>query len=317
MLAIDIGYSTVKAISDTGTRILFPSVVAPASENLLNGAIKNALRHSVKTSAGQKYWIGEAAMQSSNAISTLSREKPAELHDLLIVAATYLLDAKEEDALAVGLPINYYRTQRQELQNRLLRTNEFISVNGGSTKRISFAQIKVYPQALGALFLQDLPEGFVGVIDIGYLTTDYLLFDVQQGQPAPILEACGSIEIGVSQAYQRLATVFHAKTGVTLPIYMQTKAIDKSLRGETLLVAGKEVDLSRDIKQICRETTQQVEEAVKSHWRDRIDFVNQIVGIGGGMELLRPYFTLQQLNILPDPVYANAKGFLALAGATV
>ncbi len=315
MIAIDIGYSAVKAISDTGTRITFPSVVAPSSEDLLNGVIRNVLRHRIKAN-GQEYWVGEAAMQSSSAISTLSREKPAEIHDMLVATAAYLLGTEEGDNLVVGLPISYYRTQRQELEKRLLTMNEFINVDGGPTKRISFSKVKVHPQALGALFLQELTEGFAGVIDIGYLTTDYLLFDVQQGQPIPILEACGSIEIGVSQVYQRLATVFHAKTGVNLPIYMQTKAINKSLRGDTLLVAGKEIDLTREIKQICRETTRQIEESVKSYWRDKIDFVHQITGIGGGMELLRSYFTLSQLNILPDPTYSNAKGFLTLAGAT-
>ena len=311
MIAIDIGYSHVKAMSENGTRVCFPSVVAPASEDLLNGAVKNILKHSVKTN-GQEYWVGEAAMQSTNAITTLSREKPAEIHDMLIVTAAYLLDVSEGDTLAVGLPISYYRTQRHELHKRLLMLNDFISVDGNDTKRISFSSVKVFPQALGALFLQDLQDGFIGVIDIGFLTTDYLLFDVRQGQPIPILEACGSIEIGVSQVHQRLATVFHVKTGVNLPIYMQNKAVEKSLRGETLAVAGKEIDLSREIKQICRETTRQVEEAVKSHWRDKIDFTQQIIGIGGGMELLKPYFMLPQLVIMADPVFANAEGFLKL-----
>jgi len=236
---------------------------------------------------------------------------------MLIATAAYLLGATEGDTLAVGLPISYYRTQRQELHKRLLMLNDFISVDGNDTKRISFGSVKVFPQALGALFLQDLGDGFVGVIDIGYLTTDYLLFDVRQGQPIPILEACGSVEIGVSQIHQRLAMAFHAKTGINLPLYMQAKALDKALRGESLLVAGKEIDLSRDIKHICQETTRQIVEGVKSHWRDKIDFTGQILGIGGGMELLRPYFKLPQLNIIPDPVYANAQGFLTLSGATI
>lgn len=311
MIAIDIGYSAVKAISENGTRVCFPSVVAPATEDLLNGAISNILKHSVKTN-GQEYWVGEAAMQSSSAIATLSREKPAEIHDMLIATAAYLLNAQEGETLAVGLPISYYRGQRQELHRRLLMLNDFVTVDNNPTKRISFGSVKVFPQALGALFLQDLQDGFIGVIDIGFLTTDYLLFDVRQGQPIPILEACGSIEIGVSQVHQRLATVFHAKSGINLPIYMQNKAVDKSLRGETLVVAGKEIDLSREIKQICRETTRQIEEAVKSRWRDKIDFVQQVVGIGGGMELLKPYFTLPQLMVIPDPVFANAEGFLKL-----
>jgi plasmid segregation protein ParM len=313
-IGIDIGYSSVKGISENGMRVHFLSVVAPAGENLLNGAIKNILKHTVKTGTGE-YRVGEAALQSSSAVSTLSREKPAEIHDLLASTAAYLLSAGEGDTLVVGLPISYYRTQRQELQKRLMMLNEFMSVDSGPIRRISFSDVKVFPQALGALFLQELEDGLIGIIDIGHLTTDYLLFDIQQGQPIPIFEACGSIEIGVSQVHQRLAAAFHVKTGLNLPFFMQNKAVEKSLRGESLTVAGKNVDLSREIKQICRETSIQIEEAVKSHWRDRIDFVQRIVGIGGGMELLRQYFTLRQLEIQPDPVFANAQGFLTLAGA--
>lgn len=317
MIAIDIGYSQVKGISGDGKKVLFPSVVAPASEDLLNGAVKGFLKHSVRTKEGREYWVGEAAMQSSSAISTLSREKPAEIHDLLIATTAYILDAVEGDTLAVGLPISYYKTQRQDLQKRLLEMNEFISVDGGNTKRISFTDVRVFPQALGALFLQELKDGFIGVIDIGYLTTDYLLFDIRAGQPIPILEACGSIEIGVSQVHQRLATAFHAKMGINLPIYMQSKTVSESLNGETLEFPGKQINLTNEIKQINRETTRQIEEAVKSQWRDRVDFTNQIIGIGGGVELLRPYFSLPQLLISQDPVFANATGFLSLLGVSL
>ena len=32
-ISVDVGYSSVKAVSDTGKRIIFPSVVAPHREN--------------------------------------------------------------------------------------------------------------------------------------------------------------------------------------------------------------------------------------------------------------------------------------------
>ena len=311
MIAIDIGYSSVKGLNSAGQRVYFPSVIAPASENLLNGAISGGLRHSVKNAQGREYWVGDAALQSSSAVTTLSREKPAEIHDLLIATAAYLLD--EGESLAVGLPISYYRAQRHELQRRLAAMNEFVAVNNGPIKRISFADVRVYPQGLGVLFTQDLRDGLIGVIDIGYLTTDYLLFDIQQGQPAPIIEACGSVEIGVSQAHQRLAGVFHSKTGINLPIFMQEQTLLKSVRGEPVKINGKEISLTTDAQQICQDTARQIEESVKAQWRDRHDFTEIIYGIGGGCELLRPYFSMPQLTIQSDPVWANAQGYLIMS----
>lgn len=313
MIAIDIGYSSVKGLNSAGQRVYFPSVIAPASENLLNGAINGSLKHTVKNAQGREYWVGEAALQSSCAVSTLSREKPAEIHDLLTATAAYLLHAEEGDTLAVGLPISYYRAQRQELQRRLGAMNEFVSVDGDQIKRISFAEVKVYPQGLGVLFANDLRDGLVGVIDIGYLTTDYLLFSIQNGQPIPIIEACGSVEIGVSQAHQRLAGVFHSKTGINLPIYRQEQTLLKSVQGEPVKINGKEISLTTDAQQICQDTARQIEESVKAQWRDRHDFTEIIYGIGGGCELLRPHFTMPQLVVQPDPVWANAQGYLIMS----
>jgi plasmid segregation protein ParM len=309
--AIDVGYSGVKGLNTAGQRVYFPSVIAPASENLLNGAISGGLRHSVKNAQGREYWVGDAALQSSSAVTTLSREKPAEIHDLLIATAAYLLD--EGESLAVGLPISYYRAQRHELQRRLAAMNEFVAVNNGPIKRISFADVRVYPQGLGVLFTQDLRDGLIGVIDIGYLTTDYLLFDIQQGQPAPIIEACGSVEIGVSQTHQRLAGIFHAKTGINLPIYRQEQTLLKSVQGQAVKISGREIYLTIEAQQICQATARQIEEAVKAQWRDRYDFVEAILGIGGGCELLRPYLNMPQLDIQPDPVWANAQGYLIMS----
>ena len=313
MIAIDIGYSSVKGLNSAGQRVYFPSVIAPASENLLNGALPCGIEHHVKDSQGHEYWVGEAALQSSCAVSTLSREKPAEIHDLLVATAAYLLNAEEGDTIAVGLPISYYRAQRQELQRRLLAVNEFVSVDDRQIKRISFAEVKVYPQGLGVLFSQELRDGLIGVLDIGYLTTDYLLFYVQQGWPSPIIEACGSVEIGVSQAHQRLAGVFHSKTGINLPIYMQTNILEKSIKGEPVKINGKEISLTTDAQQICQDTARQIQEAVKAKWRDRHDFTEIIYSIGGGCELLRPYFSMPQLTIQSDPVWANAQGFLIMS----
>ena len=74
MIAIDIGYSSVKGLNSAGQRVYFPSVIAPASENLLNGALPGGIEHHVKDSQGREYWVGEAALQSSCAVSTLSRK---------------------------------------------------------------------------------------------------------------------------------------------------------------------------------------------------------------------------------------------------
>jgi plasmid segregation protein ParM len=207
-IAVDVGYSSVKGLSEHG-RVMFPSITAPMAEDLLAGAIHcGALQHSVRIHRDlnnvEEHLVGDAALMSTSATGFLAqREKPDSIHDLLLLTAAYLLASGHEDCLdlAIGLPISYFKAQRDELKGRLDKLSTWVSVGGGAERCLHFDRVSVIPQGAGALMTAGaLPgSGLVALLDIGSYTTDYLVFDVRGGQPVPVSECCGSIEAGVRQ----------------------------------------------------------------------------------------------------------------------
>lgn len=306
VIAIDVGYSSTKAISSTGDKVVFTSVVAPAVDDVLSGAFKG-LDYVLEIS-NKKYFIGEAALRSSGATTTLERNKPPEIHDLLVLTAAYLLGADEESILLVGLPISYFKTQKANLKTHLEALNKWVSINGGPVKRISFTRVEVYPQALGAICMNPT-IGYSGVVDIGYFTTDFILVE-NDTRIVPILEGCQSAELGINLIHKRIAGDFHKKTGTILPQNMYEKTMKQILGGQSIDFKTNKINLTHEAEIACRDTARQIQQTVLGSWTNYTDFLSAVVCVGGGSELLRPYLSFQNMNIPANPVFANAEGYL-------
>ena len=148
--------------------------------------------------------------------------KPADIHDLLLltvalyVNGTFTAVNDTENNLVVGLPLSFYRGQKETLRERLSTLSAWVSVDGKERKYISFNNVMVFPQGAGALVsLGDtLPDsGMIGLIDIGTYTTDFMLFEIKNGMPVPMPDACGSVEAGIYLAQRSLAEEFEKQVG--------------------------------------------------------------------------------------------------------
>ncbi len=331
-IAVDIGYSTVKGVSSTDkpamllirpSQVIFPSVTAPAGEDLLAGMLTNTMKHQVRVRRSlqdvQDYLVGEAAMTSSLATGFLAqREKPDGIHDLLLLTVAYLL-AYNENVLtqlevAIGLPLAYYRTQKDELRKRLEGYSAWVSVNGGRDICLQLQKVTVFPQGAGALMAADLSDkGMAVLLDIGSYTTDYLVFDIRQGQPMLIPECCGSIEAGVSLVTRALADDFLRQTGAPLPARMQEATLAKALAGEQVIYLGRQVDLGGSLDAARKRVGALIASNVAGALRDRTGFVTQTILAGGGALLFDQEIALALpgAKVIDDPVFANARGFLS------
>jgi plasmid segregation protein ParM len=56
-----------------------------------------------------------------------------------------------ENNLVVGLPLSFYRGQKETLRERLSTLSAWVSVDGKERKYISFNNVMVFPQGAGAL----------------------------------------------------------------------------------------------------------------------------------------------------------------------
>ncbi|RPF41993.1 plasmid segregation protein ParM [Thermodesulfitimonas autotrophica] len=326
-VAADIGYGYTKAVSTSGKRACFPSVVAPAVEDPLAGALSNGPGHRVRVrylnGEAEEKLVGEAALRSLAAVATLSRQKPEGMHDLLVLTAAYLVGVGGAGAfpgqadLAVGLPLAYYRSQKNALAARLKTLAAWVLVDGGEERYISFNRVLVLPQGAGAVAAcpELLPgEGLVGVVDVGQYTTDYLLLEVQDGRPVPVLDCCGGAEVGVHLVHRAVAAEFQAQTGAPLPVEMREGAV----KARRITFNGRTVDLFAAVERALSDAAQAVSQRVIGAWGNRAGFVKTVILCGGGVLLLKERLEacLPGVVVPEEPVYANAVGFLkALAGS--
>lgn len=319
-IAMDIGYSHVKSLTSS-KRVIIPSVVAPFRELSLIDLSENGSGHVVEIrrvdGTARKYFVGELALQEGHGASfSMDREKHRHPnHDILALTAARVLNANPGVEVVAGLPVAYYRTQKEELKKHLEGLHADVSVNGNKMQRISFGKAVFYPQGAGALVTApDLPQaGMVLLVDIGQKTTDYVTAEVAGGVVKPISSLCGSVEIGIQAIYDILAQEFQSRTGMPLSATRIPEIITHDGR---ITYYGKEMDLSGVINQACSDISRTISDQVKAALGDRFAFIKKVYLAGGGTEMLSSITSLfPAAQILPEPQWANAAGFLKILTA--
>ena len=324
--AVDVGYGYTKAVAANGTRACFPSVVAPGGADLgLDGVLGGkGLGHSVRVrfldDRKGEFLVGEAAQGSFLASGFLGAEKPADLHDLLLLAACALVEVGGKGSfpgqcdLAVGLPLAFYRAQKDALRARLEGLAAWVSVDGGEEQYISFRRVLVVPQGAGVVFAQGLPRGrgFAAVVDVGQYTTDFLLVDLNTLNP--VVEACGSVEAGCHLVAQRVAQAYLGKTGRPLPPRMERWVLENLREGQPVPYRGEYLDLSAEYQAAVRDAAAVITRQVLSVWRDVSDMIITTYLAGGGSLMLTEHLTRALPNpvLVREPIYANALGYLRM-----
>lgn len=320
ILAVDVGYSHVKAVSAAGKRALIPSVVSPARDLALADLSRNGVGHQVEIQnlegEVKRYFIGELALREGGQAATFTMEREKHLHpnhDVLILAAAQLLGATAGATLVAGLPVAYYRSQREELARHMMGLHAEVSVDGSPPARISFGKVVVYPQAAGALLIAlDLPEsGLVCLVDVGFKTTDYVTAEIRDGLARPVSSLCGSVETGVYYVEAIVANAYQARTGAPA----NPARLPEILRSGRAVFRGREVDLSREVADARQAVAQAIADRVLADLGVRADEVARFYLAGGGAEALPELEKMLPGAVkLPEAQWANALGFLKAVG---
>lgn len=315
-LSIDVGYSCVKAISENGRKVIMPSIIAPFRELPLYELSKNGTGYVVEirnvNGTTSKYFVGDLAIREGRSAATFTMDRKKHLHqnhDILLLTTARLLGATNSNKIVVGLPVAYFREQKDELEQHIERLHGEVSVNGNNFERISFDEVKTYPQAAGALLTVDnLPsKGTVLVLDVGQKTTDFVGADVSRGIARPVSSLCDSIEIGVHDIFDAIAAEFRTITGAPIDLAL----VADIFRNGSVCFRGKDLDFTEFIKKARKQTAQSIADRVLSSLGDRADFIKQIYIAGGGtMAIPELLELLPASEVIPDPRWANAKGFL-------
>lgn len=323
-LGVDIGYGFVK-VTDGQEGYIFPSVVGEGNPI---GILRTGLRQpdSVDdlrlTVDGQTYFVGKVAIRHSRMAFRCLTDTRAEGNDLkvLVLAALSLFSRESFStySLVTGLPPG-----RQHLVANLIeqiRGEHKVIVHrdqGPVELTIRINRVVVVPQPMGTYWSQTLEargrvrrdsplaEAKIGVLDIGFRTTDLAAID--QGDFLP--ELSKTIPVGLSAAYDQIGQRLLAEYGLEREGYALDEAV---VRGE-VAVAGRKVDITPIVRAAFEQLATKILIDLRSFWQ--VSEFDAILLTGGGGQALSSFLLphIPQGALTPDPATANSRGYIAWA----
>lgn len=274
ILGVDLGNFATK----TSYGLIFPSKCSRTG---------NLLKSTFITTEEDTVYIGYGAHDTE-----YRKIRKEHLRTMFLYAAARA--GKERIKVVVGLPLSQYREDKESLKALLLfkQTND-IEING-KPHRIIIEDVEVYPEGLAAIYGSDY-EGIV--IDIGGRTTDCCeIIDGKASNPF-------SLPHGTLYLYSDFIKRLNALGGLDL----KPDDADWILR-KGLTIDGVPVDIAPALevfKEFINNLIGQLQVEYSIHTRN-------ILLIGGGCELLHKAIKnrLPAARIIPNPLFANAMGFL-------
>jgi plasmid segregation protein ParM len=326
ILGIDIGFGFTKA-TDGKRDLVFKSVLGEATdiqfreEMIAAGEVdENHLQVEID---GKSYFVGELAERQSNVrFFTLDQAQfiAKFAKAFALSAAAQLVKGFVPINLVTGLPIGYYREFKDELAKLLIGEHKVTLVDASGRqeeKSISVNKVRVVPQPFGSLFnlmLNDLGEMSdkrlvkekIGIIDIGFRTSDYTISDKMRYSE----RGSRTTDSGIARAFNVIATKLRESSGVNIELYRLYEAIDNG----TIKIRGKEYDLKTLTEQIFSQLATSIANEVDRLWVDDWDIDAMIITGGGGAVLaehLKPL--LNGVIIETDPEHDmrlyNVRGY--------
>lgn len=323
-IGIDVGYGYSKAVADSGRRVIIPSTVVPAPlarglSSAFGGKARDGhhLTLVINGDGEQRYTIGSVTGQRSWASSAAERSG----YVPLVLAAAALVGAEGEAEIEVGLPLALWlqKDQRKALRGALREISAEVALDGHRARHIVIKEVHVRPQGAGAFAGAatadpGLAQKPTGLIDIGYRTTDYLAMRRVAGTVAPDEAACGSIDLGAGRVFEAVRLTLSDESGVMVPEGAVEDAL-ANYRGQIHL-RGKEYDAAELVNLEANALAQAIEEQLRRLWTDRLDLMGTVLVAGGGGDMV--YRHLRDLHpatrLLRDAIFANAAGYLVMAG---
>lgn len=313
VIGIDIGFGFTK-VTNGRQALVFKSVLGEASdiqfqEQVMAGSA--AEEHLQAEIDGRSWFVGELAERQSNVrFFTLDQAQFLSqfAKNLALTATARMAAGFVPINLVTGLPIGYYRQHKDELTRILLGEHKVILVNASGTREekvLNIAKVRVIPQPFGSMFnmiLNDLGEPVekrvasekIGIIDIGFRTSDYTIADKMRYSE----RGSRTTDSGIARAFSSIANKLREKSGVGVEIYRLYDAVDKG----AIKIRGKEYDLKVLTDQVFGQLATTIASEVDRLWVDDWDIDAMVITGGGGAVLARHLTPLLNGNVLPvDP----------------
>lgn len=323
-IGLDMGYGFIK-VDDGREGHVFPSVVGegnsgmPLSLGVGPRQESNELRI---TYNGKNYLVGDHAIRHSRIAHRGLSPTRAEGDDLKILflaaLSLYSRETVNNFYVVTGLPPGRMH-MADDLVRQLRGDHEIIRQTGASRFGVSIRleRIEVVPQPVGTFWAEVLDNrgqirtdhpllrGRVGIIDVGFRTSDYAT--IIDGEYSPAFSK--TVPIGISFGYEDVAQKLATEYGLEREQY----ALDDAVISGMVNVSGRPVDIADLRDDVFGDIATKLLVEARSLWQ--IQEYDHILITGGGSRVVERYLRpeMPQAQIANDPVTANARGYYAWA----
>lgn len=332
-ISVDVGYGYVKAIADNNKRVIFPTLIGNGIDSNFGKVFReeNNIKNIHVDYNGESFFVGDMALDSKNQsrIFEQKRYDDDKFKLILNVAIQLLTEGKATNVnLTTGLPLSFYSSQRKEVRESLKGLQPTVTWKSGTLAGQSLAvninEVIVFPQgaaAINSALSNDkdefkypdlmLPGNLIGLIDIGYRTTDFVVIEVKNNNALYPKELLSSTidNIGVHSLMQDIRAKFKQEAdGADLSEYHLSRLLQRGF----LKHLGKKIDFTDFIEERKQNLASNIAESLKSNWAEESNFFDTIFLAGGGGMLfeksLQKHFQ-HNLILIEENQFANSIGY--------
>ena len=324
IVGIDVGFGFTKAYNGKNS-VIFKSLIGDATDiqfrSLLGEDASTSSLHI--TLEDKSYFLGSyAELQSNIREYTLDQDKLLEdfVKILAIAAAGIATDSSAPMSVVSGLPVGYLKRDSKKLKEMIRGIHEitFHHANGDrESKRIHIDKIHVIPQPIGSIFnlifdeqgkIKDksLAKQKLGVVDIGFKTTDFSIFDHLQY----IERGSSTMDTGISKCFSVIANKLRQESNINIELYRMYKFIESGM----IKIRGKEYNISNLKKRVFGHAASAIASDLNRLWENDWDIDSIILSGGGSIELAEYLSPNIDGNVIPigrgiDARFNNVQGY--------
>jgi len=324
IVGIDVGFGFTKAYNGKNS-VIFKSLIGDATDiqfrSILGDDASTSNLHI--TLEDKSYFLGSyAELQSNIREYTLDQEKLLEdfVKILAIAAAGLCTDTSEPINVISGLPVGYLKRDSKKFKEMIQGIHEITFHNKDGkdvTKRININKIHVIPQPIGSIFnlifddqgkIKDrgLATQKLGIVDIGFKTTDFSIFDHLQY----IERGSCTMDTGISKCFSVIANKLRQESNITIELYRMFNFLESGM----IKIRGKEYNISNLKKRVYNHAASAIASDLNRMWENDWDIDSIILSGGGSVELSEYLSPNIDGNVIPigkniDARFNNVQGY--------
>ena len=301
VLGIDIGFGFTKATNGIDT-VIFKSIFGDATDMQfwMDFSDQGSSDFFHVTIDGKSYFIGDLAEQQSTVTNfTLDQERLiTEFVKILALTVAGVFTEKGSEVnvpinIVSGLPIGYFKNNYKRFNEILTGHHKVIyhkHDGGREVREIYINKVRMLPQPLGSILNvlmdsrgkivnMDLAKQKIGVVDIGFRTTDFTIMD----RLRYIDRGSRTMDTGISKAFTIIANKLREKCGVSVQLYRLYRAAEYGM----IKMKGQGFNFAKIRDQVYAQLANNIANDIDRLWADDWDIDTILLSGGGSLELAR------------------------------